>query len=267
MTQNLTVREMMIEHDLGWLQHLAVHEVDGKLMLGEEDSELPFNVSHVMHEQEFVSKWLMGFALGNSFGVPYFPMQKWFDFTFNGTRSVMVVRRDEETGKLSPSLLVPPLITTSLTEEDRELLRKAALIINVNAKDAMKAKDLSANMEVALALANEKHGLKAKPLTLTDLINPAFYERFGIIPEVEQKVYYIRDVIRKGQKTEVEDLNKARVILYRDHKKEPVSRSDYQFLFDLSMGEFIIDEKVAQAPGSVDNKGNVPVAPSNPLEC
>lgn len=268
MTQNRTVRDMMVQEDLGWLENLSVHEVDGKLMLGSEHSDLPFNVSHILHEQEFVSKWLMGFALGNSFGVPYFPMQKWFEFSFNGTRAVMIVRREEGlNGSLKPTLLVPPLITTTLTEEDRDLLRKAALIINVNAKDTMKKNNLNANMEVALALADKEHGLKAKPLTITDLINPAFYERFGIIPEVEQKIYYIRDVIRKGVKTEIEDLNKSRSILYRDHKKEPVSRDEYRFLSELSMGEFLIEDKVDQAPASVSGTGSNPVPPSNPLEC
>lgn len=261
------VRDLIINEDLGWLQQMKVHRVDGKLMLGEEDSDLPFNVSHIIEESEFVKKWLMPFALGNSLGVNYLPVKEWYEFTFNGTRAVLVVKQDEETGKMLPSLLVPPLISHSLTDDDRELLRKASAVIYVNSKDVMKANNMNANLEVAEILRNPEVGLKAKPLTMTELINPAFYEKYGIVPEVEQKVYYIRDIIRKGQETKLEDLTKARPILYRDHKGEPVTREEYRFLSELSLGEFNIEGKVENAPNTVDEAGEAPKTPDNPLEC
>lgn len=261
------VRDMMIAEDLGWLDQLKVHEVDGKLMLGEESADLPINVSHIIEEPAFVKKWLLPFALGNSLGKNYFPMKEWFEFTFNGTRAVLVVKRNEETGKVEPSLLVPPLITHSLTDEDRELLRKAAVVIYVNSKDSMKANNLNANMEVAQVLSNPEIGLKAKPLTMTDLINPAFFAKYGIIPEVEQKVYYIRDIIRKGKETSVEELTKARPILYRDHKGEPVTQDEYRFLNHLSLGEFLIEGKVDKAPTSTDGGSEKPTVSDDPLEC
>lgn len=261
------VRDLIINEDLGWLQQMKVHQVDGKLMLGEEESDLPFNVSHIIEEAEFVKKWLMPFALGNSLGVNYFPVKAWYDFTFNGTRAVLVVKRDEETGKMLPSLLVPPLISHSLTDEDRELLRKASAVIYVNSKDVMKANNMNANLEVAEVLRDPEVGLKAKPLTMTELINPAFFEKYGIVPEVEQKVYYIRDIIHKGEEVAEEDLTKARPILYRDHKGLPVTREEYLFLSQLSKGEFNIEGKVENAPTSVDETGAVPKTPDNPLEC
>lgn len=267
MSMTTEVREMMINEDLGWLGKMAIHEVDGKLMLGEEESDLPFNVSHIIEEAEFVKKWLMPFALGNSLGVSYFPVKEWYEFTFNGTRAVLVVKRDEESGKMKPSLLVPPLISHTLTDEDRELLRKASAVIYVNSKDAQKANNMSANLEVAEILRDPEVGLKAKPLTMTELINPAFFEKYGIVPEVEQKVYYIRDIIRKGQETNVEDLTKARPILYRDHKGEPVTQEEYRFLSELSLGEFNIEGKVENAPTSVDGSGEAPTVSDNPLEC
>lgn len=261
------VRDMIIEEDLGWLEKLQVHEVNGKLMLGDFEGDLPINVSHIMDEAEFASKWLLAFALGNCNGKNYFPLKQWFELTFNGTRAVLVVKRDEDTGEMRPALLVPPIISVALTEGDRDLLRKAAALIYVNSKDTMKANNMNANMEVAQTLADERIGLKAKPTSMSDLINPDFYAKYNIIPEVERKVYYIRDVVRGGQQTEIKDLNKAREVLYRDHKGEAVSKDEYKFLHDLTLGHFIIEGKVDKAPVSAGQDGNPPATPANPWEC
>lgn len=270
-----STRDMILKEDLGWLDELQVHEIDGKLMLGDsaENAELPINVSHVMSEQEFVTRWLMPFALGNAIGINYFPHQEWARFTFNGTRSVLIVKKNEETGQLRPVLLVPPLITHNLSEQDFLLLRGAARQIHANSEDVMAKNDMNASLRVAEILADERYGLKATRITITDLISPMFFEKHGVIPEVEQKVYWIRDVIRKGAqlKTEPDELNKARDILYRDHKGEPVSKDEYFLIYELSLKEFIIDEKLETAPDSVKSDGNGKAeayqAPEDPLEC
>lgn len=261
------IRQMMIEEDLGWLDKLEVHEVSGRFMLGDAGSELPINVSHIMEEEEFTRKWLVGFALGTSLGRNYFPLKEWFSFTYNGTRAVLVVKHNAETGKPEPTLLVPPLITTALTDNDREILRKASAIIYVNANDTMKKNNMNANMELAVALADKNIGLQAKPLSMADLIPKEYFEKFGIIPEVEQKIYYIRDDLRENEKTPSEDLEKARSILYRDHKGEAVSRAEYQFVHELSLGQFIIEDKIDKAPASVGQSNEAPDTPEDPLEC
>lgn len=270
--------KLEIKEDFGWVDGLDIREIDGRYMLANADSELPFNVSHVMEEQEFVQKYLLGFALGNSLGINYFPSKQWYAFTYNGTRAVLVVKRNEETRKAEPVLLVPPLTTTQLTDEDRQLLRRASDVIHSNAHDNLKMDNMSANLEVSDILRDEEIGLKAKRMTYRDLINPEYFAKFNIIPSLEENIYYIRDVIRKakGVPTEVEDLNRAREIFYREHKGEPVTKEEYQFLSDLSMGEYEIEEKVATAPTAVkDSKGNKvadggvsPTAdPENPFEC
>lgn len=268
-------RDMILKEDLGWLDELQVHEIDGKLMLGdsEENAELPINVSHVMSEQEFVTRWLMPFALGNSIGINYFPHQEWARFTFNGTRSVLIVKKNEETGQLRPVLLVPPLITHSLTEQDFLLLRGAARQIHANSEDVMAKNDMNASLRVAEILADERYGLKATRTTITDLVSPMFFESKGVIPEVERKIYWIRDIIRKGAqlKTTPEEQEKLRDILYRDHRGEPVSKDEYFLVYELSLKEFIIEDKLETAPDSVRSNGDGTAdayqAPEDPLEC
>ncbi|MNM60170.1 hypothetical protein D3C81_714410 [compost metagenome] len=270
-----TTRDMILKEDLGWLDDLQVHEIDGKLMLGDSDenAELPINVSHVMSEQEFVTRWLMPFALGNATGTNYFPHQEWARFTFNGTRSVLIVKKNEETGLLKPVLLVPPLITHNLSEQDFLLLRGAARQIHANSEDVMAKNDMNASLRVAEILADEHYGLKATRTTITDLISPMFFEKHGVIPEVEHKIYWIRDVIRKGAQlqTKPEDLNTARDILYRDHRKQPVSKDEYLFIHELSLKEFIIEDKLETAPDSVKTNASGQTeayqAPEDPLEC
>lgn len=269
--------KLEIKEDFGWVDSLDIRELDGRYMLANADADLPFNVSHVLEEKEFVQKYLLGFALGNSIGINYFPSAQWYSFTYNGTRAVLVVKRDEETGKAIPVLLVPPLITTQLTDEDRQLLRRASDVIHSNAHDNLKMDNMSANLEVADVLKDEDIGLKAKRLTYRDLINPEYFKKFNIIPQEEEKIYYIRDILRKGRETKVEDLNRAREIFYREHTGGAVSREEYQFLSDLSLGEYEVEEKIGTAPTgvSVSKDGSSSVSggvsskadPENPFEC
>lgn len=282
MSMSKEYRDKILKEDLGWLDTMTVHQIDGKLMLGGETGELPFNVSHVMEEDEFVRKYLVGFAVGYLNRKNYFDREAWNKLTFNGTRAVMVVKKNEETGQFKPVLLVPPLITHALTEEDFLKLRIAAVTIHTNHHDTMKTNNINASLDIATKLADERIGLKAKPTTLADLISPSYFESKKIIPAVEQSIYWIRDVIRQGQKTEPADLDKARGILFRDHKGEKVSKEEYEFIAELSRGEYKLEEKLKEASdagrlgyGGTDPSGAKPSEPpkeqpkpsDNPLEC
>lgn len=261
------IQEMHLENDLGWLKDLKVHELDGKLLLGEPGEELPFNVSHVIEEKEFVQKWLIPFALGNSTGVNYFPFQEWCSFTFNGTRSVLVVARDAETGKYEPTLLVPPIISNSLTADDRYKLRMASLAIYNISEDNRQKENLNASLKVANALADSKIGLEAKPTTLTDLITPAFFEKFSVVPEVERKVYWIRDVIRKGTETNPDDLTRARALFFKEHKGETLTQDELKFLNQLSLGDYEIEDRLADAPSEQADNESPDDPDFDPLAC
>lgn len=269
--------KLEIKEDFGWVDGLDIREIDGRYMLANAESELPFNVSHVMEEQEFVQKYLLGFALGNSIGINYFPSAQWYSFTYNGTRAVLVVKRDPDTRKVEPVLLIPPLTNTQLTDEDRQLLRRASDVIHSNAHDNLKMDNMSANLEVSDILRDEEIGLKAKRMTYRDLINPEYFAKFNIIPQQEEKIYYIRDILRKGRETKAEDLNRAREIFYREANNETVTREEYQFISDLTLGEYEVEDKVNTAPTTAsaakDGKSGIaggisPTAdPENPFEC
>lgn len=267
---NKELRDKIIEADLGWLKTMTVHEVDGKLMLGGETGELPFNVSYVMKEEEFIRKWLVSFAVGSVGGKIYLNRAEWYKLTYNGTRAVMVVKQNQETGKFTPVLLVPPLISHNLTEEDFMKLRMASVMIYNNHHDTMKTNNINASLEIAQKLTDEQIGLQAKPTTLTDLINPEYYAKHHIVPVVEQTLIWIRDVIRAGRETNPADIDRARSILYRDHKGEKVTKEEYQFIGELSLGDFDVDAKLQQAQS--ENRLDGAPAPvqkgsDNPLEC
>lgn len=246
-------RQAIIDNDFGWLKEIQVLEIDGKLMLG--DGDMPFNVSLVMREDEFVRKWLMGFAIGNSLGTNYFNAQEWHSRTNRGTQSALIVDNENK-----PVALIRPLISHNLNAHDFELLRAASRHIQQVQADTVRSNDPNASMGVANLVKNH---LQAKRLTITDLVAPEFYAKHGIVPEVEQKIYYIKDIIRRGQ-APIEDINKSRDILYRDHRKEVVTAEEYKFLAELSLGEFIVDEKLEAAPTTAAGERE---KPSNPLEC
>jgi len=267
--------EEQLSNDFGWLDELKVTVIDGRPALGSklDNGDLPFNVSKVMLETEFVRDWLLRFALGNTIGVNYFNLPEWGKFTENGVRSVLVGNVNEE-GTFEPSLIVPPLITNLLSPEDFQKLRDASVRIHANNEDTMKKKDLTANYGIAKMLVDEKLGIQAKQVRYSDLITPSFFAKYKIVPEVEQQLYYIRDVVRKGRKvtTDIEDLNKARDILFRDHMREKVSNDEYFFVYELSLQTYILDGKLitlreeeaaaAAAAANEENEGDI-----DPLSC
>ena len=247
-------RQAIINEDFGWLKEITVHNMDGKLMLG--DGDMPFNVAAVLREKDFVKDWLMGFALGNSLGINYFNVQEWHKMSNRGTQSVLVVDDNDQ-----PVVLVRPLISHNMTPHDFELMRAVSRHIQQVQADTTRSKDPNASMRVAGLV---KEHLQAKRLTITELVSEEFYAKHKIVPEVEQKVYYIKDVIRRGD-APIEDITRSREILYRDHRKETVTADEYRFLHDLSKGEFVIDQKVEAAPTTLASAERE--TPSNPLEC
>lgn len=240
---NELMRDQIIENDLGWAKDIKVTEVDGRLMMGNKGDKLPFNISHVMKEEEFVKKWMLAFAVGNRLGVNYFNQGEWFSFSYGGTRAVLIVGLNPTTGVYEPIFAVPPLTTINLTKEDREKLRLAAGVMHANSEDASKKNDINANLSVANTLADERIGLEAEAMEMSDLIRPEFFAKYKIIPEVERGVYYIRDVVRAGQPTNPDELHRAHKILRRDHLGKQVTKEEYQFLHELSLGTFVIEGK------------------------
>lgn len=253
---NELMRDQIIENDLGWAKSIKITEVDGKLMMGNQGDALPFNISHVMKEEEFVKKWMLAFAVGNRLGVNYFNQGEWFSFSYGGTRAVLIVGLNPVTGGYDPIFAVPPLTTINLTKEDREKLRLAAGVMHANSEDAAKKNDINANLSVANTLADERIGLEAEAMEMSDLVRPEFFAKYKIIPEVERGVYFIRDVVRgkeerdangrvtrPGLETKIEDLDRAHKILRRDYLGRQVIKDEYKFINELSLGWFNIDNK------------------------
>lgn len=284
---NQMERDQIIENDLGWAKNIKVTEIDGKLMMGNNGKkDLPYNISHVMKEEEFVKKWMLAFAVGNRLGVNYFNQGEWFSFSYGGTRAVLIVGLNPSTGAYEPIFAVPPLTTINLTKEDREKLRLATGVMYANSEDAAKKNDINANLSVANTLSDDRIGLEAPAMEMSDLVNPAFFAKYKIIPEVERGVYYIRDVVRAGQVTDPDELHLAHKILRRDHLGKQVTKDEYKFLHELSLGTFVIEGKEgvdyitddgdAEVDAGVATTGNketpqiqskAPTVPDSPFEC
>lgn len=247
------VRDAIMNEDFSFLNDIDVQKVDGKLVLS--NGEIPINVETVMYEKEFVKHWLMGFALGNYHGINYFDKEKWFEVSANGVRSVMVVDENHQ-----PVLLIPPLISHNLKDEEFKALRAASLMIQHSASDTMRKSDPNANHQVALDI--QKKLVNTKRLTLTDLVNPEFFKKYSIDPEVEQQVYYIKDNINNN-KIAIEDINKLRVILYKNSKKETLTDEEKEHVKVLSRDTFELNEPL------VEKKEELTPAkiPDNPFEC
>lgn len=245
-------RDALIENDFGWLADIKVLNVNGRLMMGEGD--MPFNVAAVLREKDFVKEWLMPFALGNDLGTNYFPTQKWYELSNRGTRAVLVVDDADK-----PVCLVRPLVSNNLTPRDFEMLKMVSKHIEQVQADTMRSTDPNATMGMARMV---KENIQAKRLTITDLVEPGFYAKHGINPSAEKKVYYIKDNINRGE-ADIKDINRSREILYRIEKNEKVSVEELKFLEKLSKGEFIIDDKIKDAPTTAAERAK----PENPLEC
>lgn len=256
------VKQRIIEESFGWLKDYTISEIDGKKMMTLKGETVPFNVADTIDEREFISKWLIPFALGNHHGYNYFPMGEWLDISEDGLQSVMVVDAENK-----PVLIIPPLVSNNLGPEQYRMFRHIELAIKQISADSMRAQDPMAS--IGLVDASEASLSKVTPRTITDLVSPWYYAKHGIIPEVEQKVYYIHDHINGGKLTAAE-LTAARPILYKAHRNEPVTQEEKDLINRLVKNEWDVDFGTGAAKSEAAPAAHAPSTdPENydPLEC
>lgn len=253
-------RKALIMEDFNWLDDIKVHKIDGKLLLG--DADIPYNIGHIFYEKEFVQKWLMGFALGNYHGINYFPLEKWAAMTNNGTRAVMVVDDDHK-----PVLLIPPLLAHKLSAQDFRVMRAVSWHMHHQSADTQFGKDPNLNLRLSKEITNRMD--ETKRITYTEMILPEFFAKYNIIPEVEQKVYYIKDVIRgKNDPISNEDVNeKLRPIMYKLHKGETVTKEEKAFVVDAVRDRFVIAGVNDGEQAAAEKEQAEDQTPDNPMEC
>ena len=240
-----------IDEDLSFLKDLKVHTVNGKKFLG--DGALPINVSKIFNESEFVNEWLYQFALGNCNGINYFNFAKWSKFTNLGTLCAMVVNDKDE-----PVLIIPPMTTTNLTSRDLDLLRAASYMIN-----GQQYNSAAAGATQGVVNKVEEH-LETKRLTITELIPNFYYERFEMYPEMEQTLFYIKDVLLQNQMSK-EDFDKTRAILVKEQKELEITEEERNFIMEITSGKYHFKEYVPKA--SDEKPNNNPEEVFDPLEC
>jgi hypothetical protein len=256
-------RAEIIKEDFRFLDEVQIQKVNGKPMMS--DGTMPHNVSHVIYEKEFVEKWLMGFALGNYRGINYFKADEWFSLSANGTRAVMVVDDDHK-----PLLVIAPMITHNLSPREFQLLQQASRYIHSNSVDTIKANDPNANLGIARKIKETL--AEKKRITLTEMVIPEFYEKHGIIPEVEQQVYYIKDNLLQGA-APIDDINRLRHVLYANYRKENISQEEFELVERLTRNTPLVFQFNPECLNAVKVNATKGVAaetretPVDPLEC
>lgn len=259
--ENLTfclspVQEKSMMEDMEYLKSMCIHHVAGQQYMG--DSKLPFNVSYIMPESEFTSKWLIQFTLGGYYGVNYFNYPEWFKLTNNGKLCVLVV--DEEN---KPMFIVDPISGNNLNAEDRNLLATASRLLGNNYYEENR---LERSKKDNLVATKVDEYLSHSKKTLTDFIPTWYYEHVNVIPEIKQKMFYIRDVLNKTNPLTVEELLKGEEILIKELKGQSISQEEIDFIKDISDNKYRLTfkEKVEDETNEQEPKGD---APFNPLEC
>jgi hypothetical protein len=259
-TPPTTTRERMIESAFGWLRDVDTIEVDGKRMMVNKGDNKPYNVADIIKESDFIRDWLMLFALGREHGLNYFPTQEWIDLSGDGLQSVMVVDDNNR-----PLFLIPPLVTTNMGPEHQKMLRDLEQAIKQIAADEQLKHLPDASAHLAHHVEN---GLASvKPKLITDMVPQWYYAKHQIIPEVEKQVNYIRQVV--NPRATVDDLNKARPILYRAFKKEPVTADEKKFITELTDGLFKFEESTSETAVKQNEAKDQdePDQEFDPLEC
>lgn len=254
-TPNKLMADAIIKEDFRFLEDVKVHKVDGTLMLG--DQELPYNVSKVMTEAEFVRDWIMGFALGNSLGINYFNSKDWLSFTNNGTRAVMIVENENQS---KPIAIIRPLIAHNLTQNEVTILRRLNERLHSLSGDTMNGANPHASLGLAKGVGDMLEGVER--LTLTNMIPMSLYAKHGIIPEVEQRIYYTKDILNEGNRP-IEDINKLRPIFYKMEKGEKITNEEKAFVTEVTLGNYVFDNPEA----NVTEEQVVDSAPKDPFSC
>lgn len=260
MTQPMTTKQRIIEESFGWLKDYTVTEVDGKKMMTAKGETVPFNVATVIDETEFLSKWLIQFALGRRHGRNYFATQEWLDMSADGLQSVMVV---DENNK--PMLIIPPLVSNNLGPEQYKMFRNIELAIKNIAADSQRSADPMASAKLAEYSGNSL--AEVKPRTITDMVSDWYYAKHDIIPDVEGQIWFIKDHIH-NEVIDPELLNKARPILYRAFRNEPVTNEEKEFINKLVKEQFDVDFGTGAAKSEPkDNQAPAADQAYDPLEC
>jgi hypothetical protein len=259
--QARSTKQAIIEESFGWLKDYTVSEVDGKRMMTMKGETVPFNVATVIDEQEFLRDWLMGFALGNYHGHNYFKVQQWLELSADGLQSVMVVDANNK-----PMLIIPPLVSNNMGPEQYRMFRSIEMAIKQISADSMLRDNPMAS--AALTKTSGASLANVKQRTITDLVSDWYYAKHDIIPEVEQKIYYIRDNINQGQ-VKAEDLSRARPILYKAHRNEPVTQEEKDHINKLVKGQFDVDfgTGAVATPEPTQSNGTPAGQDYDPLEC
>lgn len=260
MTTPMTPKQRIIEESFGWLKDYTISEVDGKRMMVAKGETKPFNVATIMDESEFLAKWLIQFALGRRHGRNYFDTDGWLALSAEGLQSVMIV---DENSK--PMLIIPPLVSNNLGPEQYKMFRNIEMAIKNIAADGQRSADPMASAQLAEHAANSLSNVK--PRTITDMVSDWYYAKQNIVPDVEGQIWFIRDIIHNENVAE-ELLTKARPILYKAYRNEPVSNEEKEFINKLVKEEYDIDFGTGAAKSEPkDNQTPGADQAYDPLEC
>lgn len=235
MSEEKAIKAAIIEEAFGWLKDYTVSEIDGKRMMTAKGEQVPFNVKAVLLESHFIRDWLIPFALGISNGRNYFPVAQWMEISEDGSQSVMVVS-DEKPHK--PILIIPPLSSNNMGPEQFRAFRRIEHAIKMIANDGQRQGDPMASAALA---GQSKNALKdVKQRTITELVSPWYYEAKGIVPLVEQQLYFIYENIN-NKAISLDELSAARPILYKAHRNQFVSNSEKELITKLVKDQYDVD--------------------------
>lgn len=256
----MNVRERQIESAFGWLKDVGVINVDGKAMMTDKETGVPYNVASVMGKKEFIKNWLIPFALGNEHGLHYFPTTEWIELSGDGLQSVMIV--DDEDNK--PLFIIPPLVSTNMGPAELKMLRGLEQAIKqIGANEQTKS---NPDASAYLAEAVERGLVNVKRKTFPEMIPDWFYKQEGLEPVVEQQIYYIRDQV--NSKVTESELTEARKILYRIYKGEKISKEDKDFITKISINTFTFGEVNSETAVKQNTPEQQQSKPDyDPLEC
>lgn len=246
-------QERSMMEDMEYLKNMCVHHIDGQQYMG--DQKLPFNVSYIMPESEFINTWLIQFTLGGYYGVNYFNYPKWFEMTNNGKLCVLVIDAEK-----NPLFIINPITSNNLSPKDRHLMSTAARLFADNYYEENRIQRVKKDNTVAEQVDRLMEGNRK---TITQLIPEWYYERCNIVPEAKQKMFYIRDVLNKGKKIPTEDLLRGEEILIKELKGQPISQEEIELISRLSNNNYHLSHKEEEA--KPETKGEQ--RPANPLEC
>lgn len=229
------MRDLIIEDAFGFLKELETQEKDGRHYIISEG--VPITIVHLLTQEEFVKDWLVPFAVGNDLGINYFPIGKWLEISTGGSGNVGVVDKD---GKLD--FVIPPVLANKLTVEEYQLLKKLNLAVSNIQQDQIQKNNPMATAGLSNAVTEK---LSEIPRMLySDMIPERIFKRYGIDPNFEKSIYYVKDILNEGN-IEKEELEAFRKFLYETQSEEPIRKpteEEKQLVQRITKGEYILQE-------------------------